>query len=214
MKKYTMRVTETRDTTVTVEAESRREAENEVKRLMEQGAVSLDGVFPTKTQLTHLSEREVSREDYMRVLMVSPGTEPYPKMIGKTLADMQHAVGGNIEAVYFFDDPIAIICNEEGKLQGLRPNRALKDSHNNVVDVIAGDFFIAGITDDDFTGLTPELEKKYSDVFRSPENFIRLGEKLIAIPAGEISRPPFENMMRDDGRDAAAKSGPAGEMEI
>ena len=40
---------------------------------------------------------------------------------------LQAAVGGDIQAVYPYEDPVALICNEEGKLLGLPLNRALFD---------------------------------------------------------------------------------------
>ena len=37
---------------------------------------------------------------------------------------LQRAVGGYIEAVYPYEDPVALIVNEEGKLNGLPLNRS------------------------------------------------------------------------------------------
>ena len=63
----------------------------------------------------------------MKVLVVEPEKEPYVKEISSGLSSLQKEVGGFIEAVYPFEDPVAIICNEEGKLEGLPLNRALRD---------------------------------------------------------------------------------------
>ena len=59
------------------------------------------------------------------VLLVEPNK--YPKMveIDDTLEAMQEVVGGDIEEYMPFEDEVAIICNEEGKLIGLPPNRAI-----------------------------------------------------------------------------------------
>lgn len=43
------------------------------------------------------------------------------------LNSLQQVVGGYIEAVYPYDDPVAIVCHEEGKLIGLPLNRKLED---------------------------------------------------------------------------------------
>ena len=65
------------------------------------------------------------------------------------------------------------ICNEEGKLEGLEPNRALTDPENGqVYDIIFGSFFICGLGEDDFISLSPELMKKYEQEFYYPELFI------------------------------------------
>ena len=52
----------------------------------------------------------------MNVLMVKPGEHRERVEIENSLESLQDAVGGYIQAVYPFDDPIALICNEEGKL--------------------------------------------------------------------------------------------------
>lgn len=59
------------------------------------------------------------------VLLVEPNK--YPKMIeiDDTLEAMQTVVGGDIEEYMPFEDEVAIICNEEGKVNGLTPNRAV-----------------------------------------------------------------------------------------
>lgn len=59
------------------------------------------------------------------VLLVEPNK--YPKMIeiDDTLEAMQVVVGGDIEEYMPFEDEVAIICNEEGKVNGLTPNRAV-----------------------------------------------------------------------------------------
>lgn len=59
------------------------------------------------------------------VLLVEPNK--YPKMIeiDDTLEAMQGVVGGDIEEYMPFEDEVAIICNEEGKVNGLTPNRAV-----------------------------------------------------------------------------------------
>ena len=44
---------------------------------------------------------------------------PTIQEIDGSLESMQRIVGGDIEAVYPFDDPVAIVCNEEGKLLSL-----------------------------------------------------------------------------------------------
>lgn len=59
------------------------------------------------------------------VLLVEPNK--YPKMIeiDDTLEAMQAMVGGDIEEYMPFEDEVAIVCHEEGKLIGLPPNRAV-----------------------------------------------------------------------------------------
>ena len=117
----------------------------------------------------------------MKVIFVRPEYEAEVKTIGRDLASMQKAVGGNIEAIYSFEDPIAIICNEDGKLNGLPLNRALTDNVGQILDVIAGDFFICGLTDEDFTSLSDEMLDKYLKKFKYPESFMKVNDRIMAV---------------------------------
>lgn len=54
----------------------------------------------------------------MRILVIEPLKPPYSKDICGSLEEMKAIVGGYIQAIYPFDDPIALVCNEEGKLIG------------------------------------------------------------------------------------------------
>ena len=101
----------------------------------------------------------------MKILIVEPRKRPYESEIEDSLAAMQHVVGDSIEAIYPFSDPVAIVCNEEGKLIGLEPNRVMVDSQGHVYDIINGTFFVAGLTEDDFGSLSDELIQKYKSVF-------------------------------------------------
>ena len=115
----------------------------------------------------------------MEVLLVEPGKEARIAEIGSDLKSLQAAVGGYIEAAYFFDDPVALICNEEGKVYGLPYNRAVRDEAGKVQDIIAGPFLVCGLGDDDFCSLPPELQAKYLDMFKYPEKFTAIGGKLV-----------------------------------
>ena len=98
---------------------------------------------------------------------------------------MQQIVGGLIDAVYPFAEPVALVCNDEGKLLGRPLNRALYDAETGkLYDVIAGTFFLCGCPpdEDSFTGLTEEQVARYTERFREPEAFLRVGNDVIALP--------------------------------
>ena len=65
------------------------------------------------------------------------------------------------------------VCNDEGKLEGLPLNRTLGD-----YDVIAGTFFVVGLTEDDFCSLIPEQVKRYEDLYHDPQLFYPLGDSI------------------------------------
>lgn len=126
--------------------------------------------------------QEVEQEGPITVLVVEPGKEPYVKEIDPGLKSLQHEVDGWIEAVYPFEDPVAIICNEEGKLNGLPLNRALiDDDSGEIYDIVAGKFLVTGLTEDNFGSLNEEQVKKFSDRFRHPEAFLQMGNQIIRI---------------------------------
>ena len=111
----------------------------------------------------------------MRILVIEPLKEPYVKDIPNTLEAKQEIVGGLIQAIYPFDHPeIALICNEEGKLNHLRLNRALFDKDGNIVDIVAGTFFLCSAPTDseNFESLNDEQIKTYKQRFDALEFYI------------------------------------------
>lgn len=115
----------------------------------------------------------------MKVIILEPGKEPRPAEIQSGLEPMQAVVGGLIQAVYPFEDPVALVCNEEGKLLGLPPNRALRDPDTGIpYDVVCGTFFLCAAPPDSesFESLTQEQIRRYTEWFRSPDLF--LGDSL------------------------------------
>lgn len=74
------------------------------------------------------------------------------------------------------------ICNEHGKQDGLPFNRALRDLDGDIYDIIAGNFFIAGLGQNDFTDLPHDLAEQFAEQFRQPEMFMRVDGKILAAP--------------------------------
>ena len=57
-------------------------------------------------------------------------------------------------------------------------NRALYDDHGQIYDAIAGTFLVVGLTEDDFTSLTPEQIEKFKEKYQSPEIFTLFNGEL------------------------------------
>ena len=121
----------------------------------------------------------------MQVVVIAPKKKPMVRDIGSDLESMQKIVGGSIEAVYPFDEPVALICNEEGKLLNLPLNRALRDDEGNVYDIISGTFFVCAAPPDSdhFAGLTDQQVKMYMKRFSMPEMFLSVGGDLFVLPS-------------------------------
>ena len=118
----------------------------------------------------------------MRVVIVEPFKRPEIREIEDTLEAMQKVVGGTIQALYPFEDPMAIVANDEGKMLGLSPNRGLRDDNGELYDIICGSFFICGLTEDNFGSLTDEQVEKFTKEYETAELFVRLNEEIISMP--------------------------------
>lgn len=124
----------------------------------------------------------------MRILIVEPGKAPRAAELTGKLKEMQRIVGGYIQAIYPFSEEVALICNDEGKLQGLPLNRGLRDERGELYDIICGTFFLCGAPSDgeDFTSLTPAQLEQFQRRFQTPELFARIRNRIICLPLEEI----------------------------
>ena len=125
----------------------------------------------------------------MKILFVEPGKEAQPAEIQGDLKEMQAIVGGQIQALYPWEDPVALICNDEGKLLSLPLNRALED-----YDMIAGNFFICGIEGDEFVSLSDPLMIKYQKKFRYPE---LIGNSPMGLFAQKCSEQTYQRIQKE-----------------
>lgn len=184
MKEFDINITETLEKTVTVEAENRKEAEEKVQQAYYNSEYILDSENFTGVKFAVEEEREIPLEqkETMDVLLIKPGMYPQVVKIGCELEDLQTAVGGDIEATYPFDDEVALVMNGEGKINGSELNRSLKTEDGELYDIIAGNFLVTGLTEDDFGSLSPELMEKFEKHFHQPEMFVRMGRSVMAMP--------------------------------
>ena len=106
MKEYDVKITETLEKTVTVQAESHDAAEEQVRAAYYNSEYILDSENFTGVAFGTTEEREVQKEqaDSMNVLLVKPFMYPQAVQIGCDLEDLQKAVGGDIEATYDLDE--------------------------------------------------------------------------------------------------------------
>lgn len=184
MKEYDIKITETLEKTVTVKAESMEAAQAKVEEEYYNSEHILDSENFTGVDFSAEAEREIVQEqkEQLDVLLVKPGMYPQAVQIGSELEDLQKAVGGDIEAVYPYNEPVALIVNDEGKLNGSELNRALRDNEGQIYDIVAGDFLVIGLGEEDFASLSPELMEKFEKEFHQPEMFVRMGRSIMALP--------------------------------
>lgn len=110
----------------------------------------------------HIQTKKGARK--VNVLVVEPGIVPYEKEING-LQEMQAVVGGLIQAIYPYQEPVALVANDEGILMHLPFNRSVEGGYGGVF----GTFFVCGLTKDDFCSLTPEQIKTYREKFQNAE---------------------------------------------
>ncbi len=65
-------------------------------------------------------------ENFITALLITPDDAPKEVRIGRDLRSLQKAVKGRIEQVSCFADDATIVCNDEGKFEGLPLCRAVR----------------------------------------------------------------------------------------
>lgn len=124
----------------------------------------------------------------IKVLLVEPEKCPEEIVIDDSLEAMQEVVGGDIKEYMPFDDDVAIIYNEGGKMRGLSLNRAVYVQDNDkkeMIDIICGKFFICYTPPESksFQSLPDDIMKKYEEQFKYPERFSEdVGGNIVAGP--------------------------------
>ncbi|MEY8232562.1 DUF3846 domain-containing protein [Oscillospiraceae bacterium 50-16] len=120
----------------------------------------------------------------MRVLVVEPERRPEVQEIDDSLKAMQDIVGGLIQPIYPFDDSVALVCNDEGRLMSLPANRGLRNKDGQMYDIVFGTFFMCGAPadSDHFTSLTTKQIEQYRKMFYTPEMFWGMDGYIVCLP--------------------------------
>ena len=125
----------------------------------------------------------------MNVLVVEPGYLPYEKEIldsADHLDQMQAIVGGLIEPIYPYHEEVAIVCNEEGLINGLPFNRSVPGGYGGVF----GTFFICGLGEEDFCSLPPKLMERFKKEFRNSEILLGFdGNEAVTLKVSSQPKP-------------------------
>ena len=111
--------------------------------------------------------------EMIRMLEIAPLEEPRIIEVEHTLENLQELVGGTIQAVYPWEEPVALLVDDDGKGKGYPANRALVDENDEPYDIVVGTFYICGLTTEDFGSLSDELAEKFTERFHWPEMFMR-----------------------------------------
>ena len=125
---------------------------------------------------------EPLKEKKIKVVLCEPGKVARVAEIGTELSDLQRVVGGLIAPYYPFEEQVCIVCNDEGKYNGMRPCRAIYGEGREMMDIIFGPFFICDCSTPYFGSLNKEQLERYKKQFQNPEHFFRVGGEIKAVP--------------------------------
>ena len=142
----------------------------------------------SKTGLDTPNIMDKFEDDKIRVLYVEPNKLPKEMMIDNTLEAKQHLVDGYIECTYLPNDTsVVLICNEEGKINGMRYNRDI--GH----DIIFGPFIIARDNPEsgEFESLTDDQVLRYKMRF-DKHSIIQTENKITAIKMSKMRINEYE----------------------
>ena len=130
----------------------------------------------------------MKQQPVIKVLKVEPDKAPELIEMKNELEAMQSIVGGYIE-VFPLADGVTIVCNEEGKICGMEPNRPIYHD-GKIFEIICGTFFIAGddLSTGEFVSLTDEQIAQYEKQFHDPVYFVKIEGVLYAVPRGDVKR--------------------------
>lgn len=112
----------------------------------------------------------------MKILIFEPHKHPRRADIPHTLESLQEIVGGYIQAIYPWEDRVAVVCDDDGLSKHYELNRYIAPGV-----VIAGTFFICGLGEENFDDLSDELAEKYERLFYHPQAFFRAANGIFAI---------------------------------
>jgi hypothetical protein len=121
------------------------------------------------------------KEQNIKVLKVMPLERPSVCYLENEFSSLQKAVSIGTDYIGLteiidLDQKACILCNEEGKLMGLMPNRQIEN------DIICGVFYVtrqdrAG----NLTSLTDEQIRYYSERFNAIEYFMQSADGEIIV---------------------------------
>lgn len=107
----------------------------------------------------------------MKIVVVEHGKSAEIREIDGSLESMQEIVGGYIECLRPWGNNICLICNEEGKIQGLKPNRSITYK-NGARDIIAGTFSFCRSKGEEFDGFSDAGAAYVASLFKEVPRWV------------------------------------------
>lgn len=95
----------------------------------------------------------------MKIIVCEPNHKAKVVDTDGALETLQAIVDGNIEPMYL-DDGVVLICNEEGKINGMEQNRVLF-ANGKIADIIHGTFFLCGVDGEELADIPEDVINMY-----------------------------------------------------
>ena len=154
---------------------------------LKKGFYYCDEIGFTKIEFNVEKTVDTTDKDKITVLYIQTMKPPQVIKIPDNQTIMENIIGGKMDEYHPFADDVALICDRSSKDK--KPlNRSVytepdKNGNRELMDIIAGNFFIclAPINEGRYKSLPDNLIKKYSDMFRCPERFIRSGNNVTSV---------------------------------
>ena len=164
MPKYDVTVTELACAVVTVEAENKKAAKDQVEAMFNRGECSF-------TDYKDLDFYEIQEPKEITVLMVPNGKPPKPQTVENSMRAINRMMGGFVE-IYPLEIPTVIIWIRRKQFDKTEINRMIYDEKGHYRQTAYGDFFLCNLSENGqyFESLTPEQVRKYTQRFERPRH--------------------------------------------
>ncbi len=172
--RYEVTIKEVSTKKVEVDAQSPEEAEDKVSEDFYDGQYPFDA--GAEVDIDFVVQEK--RPEKIKVVLLEPGKLARVAEIGTKLEDLQAVVDGMIEPAYYFSEPVCLVVNDEGKINGMPLNRGVRDENGKLIDIIAGTAFICDCSGENFGSLNDKQLKRYTDQFKYPEHFFRINSEI------------------------------------
>ena len=114
----------------------------------------------------------------MRALLAEPMLEPQVIEIEDNLFAFQRLLGNHVNIAENFEEPIAIIFNEESAKRGMGNVFFFCDGHRNLRYMIGGKILVVGVSGEYPCSLTDEQIARYKRVFRSTVFYFTMADEV------------------------------------
>lgn len=171
--KYSVKIIETLEKTIEVEAENPIDAEQIAEDEWHNGEHILDADnFIEMHCEAFLSEQMLP----IHIVILEPGANARTDQIEATTSSFENMIGGQFQFLEMPNQKTAFVVPQNEKHR--MPNRGIYNDEKEMLRLLRGTVFICGYNNKRPCSLTEEQIKKYSEQYRYPEKFFEVNGKI------------------------------------